>query len=258
MRYFLDISYKGTQYHGWQVQDNANSVQAELNRALELILKHTVETTGSGRTDTGVHAIKQFVHFDSNVRLTKKVHLYKFNKVLPRDISVNAIYVVPDTAHARFDAISRGYRYRISRSKNPFTDGLVTDNPLPYNREALQQMAAEMPLHTDFECFSKLNGNSKGFNCTIFESRWEFTDTEWVYYVKANRFLRGMVRAIVGTMLELAREKNDENINSLSEFKQVIASKNRKFAGSSAPAEGLYLTEVHYPSELALVEIPEE
>jgi tRNA pseudouridine38-40 synthase len=252
MRYFLDISYKGTNYHGWQIQDNAHTVQAELNKALKTILRKDIETVGSGRTDTGVHAKQQIVHLDTELDLSVFFHQHKLNKILPHDISINAIYVVNNDAHARFDAISRAYEYHISKEKNPFVNGLAFQTTFNYNIDSLIEMAEELKKHSDFECFSKVHTDVFTFNCEIYDSRWEFDEERWIYHIKANRFLRGMVRAIVGTMLDLA--KNNKGIN---EFKEIIASKNRSFAGSAAPAEGLFLTEVKYPENLFIKKITE-
>ncbi len=247
MRYFIELSYNGTAYHGWQIQKNAQSVQQVLNTVLGTILGQSIETVGSGRTDAGVHALQQVCHVDLNVAVNPDDLVYKLNALLPRDIAVNDVYRVADEAHARFDATSRSYRYYICRYKNPFK----IDTCYYFNQElSLDKMnkTSQMLLgEQDFKSFSKTKTSVEHFVCTITEAVWHSDNDSYFFYVSANRFLRGMVRALVGTLLEVGMGKlsNDE-------FKQVIASKDRREAGRAVPAHGLFLTKVVYPESIRL------
>ncbi len=242
MRYFIRLAYRGTHYHGWQVQPNAPSVQGELNRALETILRHPIETVGSGRTDAGVHAACQFVHLDTSVALHNDRHLYPLNSLLPSDMAVHNILPVNDSAHARYNALARSYEYRMIFRKDPFRHGLsylyhrTPDVPL------MNEAAALLPAHTDFESFSKVQTDVNHFRCTIKEAFWRQEGDQLVFHVTANRFLRGMVRALVGTLLEVGEGKL-----SVAGFEDVILSKDRRRAGRAVPPEGLFLTDVAYP-----------
>jgi tRNA pseudouridine38-40 synthase len=242
VRYFIKLAYRGTRYHGWQVQPNAPSVQGELDRALQTILRHSVETVGSGRTDAGVHAAKQIVHLDTPVPLHNDRHRYPLNALLPPDISVQGIFPVADAAHARYDALSRSYEYHIISRKDPFRHGLSYF----YHRNAdvarMNEAAARLPLHQDFQSFSKVQTDVNHFRCTLKEAFWTQAGDEMVFHVTANRFLRGMVRALVGTLLEVGEGKL-----SVDGFENVIRSRDRGRAGRAVPPEGLFLTDVTYP-----------
>lgn len=244
-RYFLEISYDGTAYHGWQIQPNAVTVQEELNRALQTFLRKEVETIGAGRTDTGVHAKQLFVHFDSKNILLETVPdkcIHALNSLLPPDIAANRIINVKNDAHARFDATERSYEYHIHFGKNPF---LVNRAWLIRDRPDMVKMnqAAEYLLGTkDFGCFSKSNTQVFTNICTIKEARWEKTENGMVFCITADRFLRNMVRAIVGTLIEIGAKGRP-----ISYIEEAIASKDRSKAGVSVPAQGLYLTRVIYP-----------
>lgn len=246
MRYFLDISYRGTNYHGWQIQNNASTVQGVLNKALSNVLGTKIETLGSGRTDTGVHASTQIVHLDSP-RLLDQSFIFRMNGYLPKDICIKSLYPVKEQAHARFDAVSRAYVYRIILEKNPFEIGLSYYFYPPINIEAMNQAAALLIQYEDYQSFSKVDTDVTHFNCTIFHAYWQQQGTMLYFHIKANRFLRGMVRALVGTLLEVGKGRM-----SIDEFIQVILAKDRKSAGSSAPAEALYLSEIEYPKEIYL------
>lgn len=244
-RFFLEIAYNGTAYHGWQTQPNAIAVQEKLDYALHTFLRENVETVGAGRTDTGVHAKQLFVHFDSaNPKLidNPKRCIHSLNALLPHDISVQRLIPVAPDAHARFDATERAYEYHIHFRKNPFLQDrswLLRDIP----DVELMNIAAQKLLGTkDFECFSKSNTQVFTNICTITEARWEWQHENLVFHIRANRFLRNMVRAIVGTLLEVGC-----NNKPLGYIDQVLASKNRSQAGTSVPAHGLYLTQVVYP-----------
>jgi tRNA pseudouridine38-40 synthase len=246
MRYFIECSYQGTKYCGWQIQENANTVQAEIEKALSTLLKIPVTIMGSSRTDTGVHAVQQVAHFDIENDIQNLENLaYRLNKILPFDISIKRIYPVKDDYHCRFEATSRKYEYRISFLKNPFLRGLYYEFNQDLNIELMNESCQKLFQYHDFECFSKIKTDVKTFNCTIMEATWEKRENDMlVFHIKANRFLRGMVRAIVGTLLEIGAGKL-----SVEDFEQIILSKNRKKAGRAVPAEGLFLMEVNYDIE---------
>jgi tRNA pseudouridine38-40 synthase len=244
-RYFIELSYKGTQYHGWQVQLNAHTIQQEIQNALSTVLRDSVEIVGSGRTDTGVHARVQVAHFDSEVHIDVNTLAYKLNSFLPYDIAIKHIKPVKADAHARFDATSRSYEYHITTSKNPFAKDLAYFFTAPLNLGLMNEAAACMLQHTDFESFSRVKTDVNTFNCTVFEARWEQTTDGVVFYISANRFLRGMVRAVTGTLLEVGRG----NL-TVEQFEKIILSKDRKKAGRALPPEGLYLTAVEYPADI--------
>lgn len=245
MRYFLDIAYQGTNYHGWQIQNNAHTLQAEIQKVLSTALQENIEITGSGRTDTGVHAEQQLAHFDTQQTLTTYKHLHKFNAMLPADIALKHIFKVEKDAHARFDAFSRKYIYRIEQFKNPFRQNLSYFTTQNFDVGLMNKAAALLPGYTDFQCFSKVKTEVEHFNCIIYEAYWQENAYELNFHIRANRFLRGMVRAIVGTLLELGLRKLN-----LDDFKNVIESRDRKLAGWAVPPQGLFLTEVKYPFKL--------
>jgi tRNA pseudouridine38-40 synthase len=244
LRYFLEISYKGTRYHGWQIQPNAITVQEVLNKALSTLLGEPVDTLGSGRTDTGVHAYVQVVHLDTEKEI-KDSFLVSINAILPKDIAVHWIRAVHKDAHARFDALQRSYVYKIALQKNPFDQELVWFYRGQPNVYLMNQAAALLLRHTDFECFSKVHTEVNNFNCTITRAYWEQNGTRLHFHITANRFLRGMVRAIVGTLLEVGKGKC-----SIEDFEKILLSKDRNKAGMAAPPEGLYLCEVSYPETI--------
>lgn len=241
MRYFIELSYKGTSYHGWQIQPDANSIQEELNKAIGKILQENIEVVGAGRTDAGVHACQMYAHFDSSKELNRD-HVYKFNSVLPNDIVVHSISKVSDDQHVRFDAISRSYEYHIWLGRNPF---LIDTAWQLYQQEldieSMNQAANILLEYTDFECFSKVKTDVKTFKCAVTEAVWKQEGKKLVFYITANRFLRNMVRAIVGTLLEVGQGKK-----TVEDFRKVIESKKRSEAGLSVPAQGLFLTQVRY------------
>ncbi len=243
MRYFIEISYLGTAYHGWQLQPNAITIQEKLEDALSKILKQDVRIHGSSRTDTGVHARQQFAHFDIESLSIQKDHLiWKLNSLLPADISVNNIYKVSQDCHSRFDAENRKYIYRIHLKKDPF----VIENSLYFRNgldiEKLNNAALILFEYEDFQCFSKVKTEVNNFVCQISEAQWLLKGHHLEFHIKANRFLRGMVRAIVGTLLDIGMNKMN-----LDDLRSVIQSKDRTKAGSAAKAVGLTLEEVNYP-----------
>ena len=244
-RYFLELSYKGTKYHGWQSQKNAISVQEVVEKALSLILRNPTPILGSGRTDTGVHARKQVIHFDTELELEPNVLIKKLNSVLPKDIAVSRLRKVRQRAHVRFDAEWRSYVYKISLRKNPFELDTAWLYPQDLDVGKMNRAAEILLLHEDFECFSKVHTDVNHFMCRIKEAYWEQKNHELVFHITANRFLRGMVRAIVGTMIEIGTGKWQ-----LDQFEKILQSKDRNQAGFSVPPHGLYLTEVTYPEHI--------
>ena len=250
MRYFIELAYKGTNYHGWQYQPGADSVQETLNKALSLLLKTDIDIVGAGRTDTGVHAKQMFAHFDfeSEVDVPQLVH--KLNSFLPKDIAVFNILKVSDEAHARFDATKRTYEYHIHTMKDVFENDGSYQFQFPLNIDKMNEACQILFKHNDFECFSKVNTDVNTFNCVIFEANWTRGNPEasgkqngnkLIFTIAADRFLRNMVRAIVGTMINIGIGKI-----SLADFEKIIDSKDRSQAGFSVPAHGLYLTKIEY------------
>ncbi len=247
-RFFIYFSYKGTAYHGWQIQPNGISVQEVLTQALCTILRTTLEITGAGRTDTGVHAKLMVAHFDLETDLPVSLDLVaKLNSFLPNDIAVFKIAEVKTNAHARFDAISRQYEYHVVTRKNVFKNESAARGSQNLNFEAMNIAAKTLLEYRDFTSFSKLHTDVKTNNCAISHAEWTQQDEEWVFSIQADRFLRNMVRAIVGTLFEVGRNKM-----SVEEFRTVIEAKNRCKAGVSVPAHGLYLVDIQYPENLFL------
>jgi tRNA pseudouridine38-40 synthase len=242
-RYFLEISYKGTAYSGFQAQENANTIQAEVERSFAVLHKEKVSMTGSSRTDAGVHAKQNFFHFDF-YGIINPHFIYKINAILPKDIVVKSLLKVKDSAHCRFDAVSREYEYHIYRQKDPFLEDRAYYFPFKLDTEKLHNAAAIIKEYTDFSSFSKRNSQVKTFNCNILESKWLATNNILIYNVKANRFLRGMVRALTATMLLVGRNKI-----TIEEFKEIIASQDCTKANFATPSHGLFLKKIEYPEE---------
>lgn len=241
MRYFIEFSYNGKNYFGYQIQPKDISVQEELERALSTILREEIKTTGAGRTDTGVHAKKMFAHFDTHLVLPEKL-THQLNSFLPNDISVKRIFEVRNDFHARFDATFRTYEYYISLDKNPFTRDSAWQHwrrDLDINK--MNEACSILFEYEDFTSFAKLHTDNKTNFCEIYIAKWEQNGTELKFTISANRFLRNMVRAIVGTMVEVGSGKIKPE-----DLRKVIESKNRNSAGTSAPAHGLFLVDVGY------------
>jgi tRNA pseudouridine38-40 synthase len=241
-RYFIQISFDGTRYSGWQIQPNANTVQQALNTALQLILSEPISTIGCGRTDAGVHAQLFYAHFDCAPIVSKTEIITKLNNVLPLDIVVNELYLVKNDCNSRFDATSRVYKYYILLKKDAFLYHRTWYRKEQYNIELMQQACKILFEYQDFSCFSKSNTQVFTNNCTIIQAHWEQNLSTLVFTIEANRFLRNMVRAIVGTLLDIGKEKI-----SLEDFKNIIESKKRSNAGVSVPAKALFLHQVKYP-----------
>ena len=245
-RYFIQIAYKGTRYHGWQVQPNAPTVQETINRVFQTILKEDIEVTGAGRTDTGVHATYFVAHFDSGKTdlHTNTKYIYKINQFLPNDIVVNKLWLVKPDAHSRFDAISRTYKYYISQKKNPFLQDHACFFFRKLDLKKMNEASQMLFSYQDFTSFSKLHTDVKTNNCQIMHAGWEREkDDVLIFTIQADRFLRNMVRAIAGTLIEVGLNKI-----SPEDFCQIIERKDRSLAGMSVPAHGLFLTDIAYPS----------
>ena len=250
MRYFIELSYFGKHYHGWQRQPNAITVQETVEKALSTILRKPVLIMGAGRTDTGVHAIQMYAHFDWDDTLEVITHsldhlTYKLNNFLPVDIAIASIFEVSKDAHTRFDAIDRSYIYRLSKGKNAFTSNHAYCFKYSLDLKAMNDAAQILLTYNDFECFSKSNTDVRTYLCDIKEAYWEEKDNELIFHITANRFLRNMVRAIVGTLLEIGQQKR-----SISWMHDVIKTKNRSQAGASVPGHGLYLSKITYPKDI--------
>lgn len=245
-RYFIELAYNGSKFHGWQIQKNAKSVQEFLNHALSMVSSEKIETTGAGRTDTGVHALQMFAHFDSHLSPQQwNDKVFHLNCILDEDIVVKRIFRVNANAHARFDATSRSYEYHISLGKNPFNKDFSYNFKGKPDIVKMNEAAGLLFQYEDFSCFSKSNTQVFTNNCKILHSQWKESDESMIYYISANRFLRNMVRAITGTLLNVGVGK----IN-VEEFKKIIENKNRSDAGMSVPAKGLFLTSVCYPDTI--------
>lgn len=245
MRYFAEIAYNGKNYFGWQRQPEQISVQQVLEETFSTLLRKEIKLTGAGRTDTGVHAKQLFAHFDFDAIENLEAFLFRINSFLPKDISVLNIFLVKNDAHARFDAVEREYEYIISLEKNPFLQDFAFQI---HNRPDVAKMnqAAKMLLdHKDFQCFSRSRTDVKTYYCTVVKAHWETKDDKLIFTIAADRFLRNMVRAIVGTLLDVGYGKT-----TLENFKAILVSKRREEAGASAPAQGLYLTKVVYPKSI--------
>jgi tRNA pseudouridine38-40 synthase len=241
LRYFIEFSYNGKNYFGYQIQPDANSVQEELEKALSTILREEIKITGAGRTDTGVHAKKMFAHFDAEEGLNDQLS-HKLNSFLPPDISIKRIFPVKDDFHARFDATYRTYEYYISLEKNPFTlDSAWQLWRRSLNVKAMNEACKILFEYEDFTSFAKLKTDNKTNICKMYKAEWEQNGNELKFTVSANRFLRNMVRAIVGTMVEIGAGKIKPE-----DLRKVIEDKNRNSAGTSAPAQGLFLVDVGY------------
>jgi len=242
MRYFIQLAYKGTNFHGWQIQPDAISVQEVIEKALSTKLQDKIALTGAGRTDTGVHASFFIAHFDTNKTFDFDKLLYGLNHLVGKDISIIKLYKVPEHSHARFDATSRTYQYRISLTKNPFLQETTSLFSKKLNIGLMNEACKFLFNYIDFTSFSKVHTDTKTNNCTITEAYWEQKEDLLVFTITADRFLRNMVRAIVGTLLEVGISKI-----KVSDFKLIIEAQNRSKAGSSAAPEGLFLTDIKYP-----------
>ncbi len=242
MRYFIEFAYNGKNYCGWQYQPHSPSVQETLNKALSILLRKEIDVVGAGRTDTGVHATQMFAHFDHDTEIDSDTLTQKLNSFLPKDIVVYRFIPLHHEAHARFDATSRTYEYHMHTFKDAFVHEGSWYNFHPLDVEKMNEAAKILFEYIDFKCFSKTHTDVKTFNCKVTEAYWKQDGTRLVFTVTADRFLRNMVRAIVGTLVNVGLGKI-----TLEDFRNIIESRDRNRAGFSVPAHGLYLTTVKYP-----------
>jgi tRNA pseudouridine38-40 synthase len=242
MRYLLEIAFKGTHYHGWQIQHNALSVQEVVNEKLSILAGENIETLGCGRTDTGVHATSYFVHFDVSKKLEEDKFIFKLNQILPLDIAAYSFQEVSPDFNARFDAISRTYEYHITHQPNPFITDTAWYQYGSLDIQAMNTAARLLIGKKDFECFSKVHTQVNNFICDVTEAYWTQDKQKVIFTITANRFLRNMVRAIVGTLVEVGRGKLQPD-----DVQRILDSKDRSSAGQSVPAHGLFLTKIIYP-----------
>ncbi|MEQ9187267.1 MAG: tRNA pseudouridine(38-40) synthase TruA [Cryomorphaceae bacterium] len=245
-RYFIELSYDGSEFHGWQIQPNAKTIQESLNSALSTLLRTEIYTVGCGRTDTGVHATQFFAHFDTDLRdVDLKKLTFRCNRFLPESIAVHRMFAVPSDAHTRFSATSRSYAYLITQKKDPFAVLRKWEMRESLDLERMNLGAEALTSYEDFSCFSKSNTQTETNLCDLTFARWTQNGSELRFEVTANRFLRNMVRAMVGTLIDLGRGTID-----IETLQAILASKDRSKAGFSAPAHGLYLTRVTYPDDI--------
>jgi tRNA pseudouridine38-40 synthase len=249
LRYFLELAYNGTDYHGWQNQPNAISVQEVIEKALSTLLNETIAIVGAGRTDAGVHAKQMYAHFNTDVGFEVTDLTYKLNSFLPKDITILDIFKVIPDAHARFHALSREYLYRISLEKDVFNfdKSFYLKQKLDINK--MKEATKILFEYNDFQCFSKSNTDVNTYYCNIMKADWNLLENELQFNIKADRFLRNMVRAIVGTLINVGLGKLE-----VGDLHNIITSKNRSEAGFSVPAHGLYLIEVTYPESIKLMD----
>lgn len=248
MRYFLELSYNGTGFHGWQIQPNGPTVQQELTEKVSTLLRENVSVIGCGRTDTGVHAKEFFAHFDAEeLPEGADTFLFKLNNMLHPHIAVRAVHPMVDNAHARFSAKWRSYEYLIIRRKDPFHQGLSWHCFYTLDVEKMNAAAQMLLGERDFACFCKSHAANRTNICTVTEAYWQEDSDFLIFRITANRFLRNMVRAIVGTLVDIGRGRH-----GVEEMQRILASGNRSDAGTSAPAQGLYLSRVIYPQQIFL------
>lgn len=243
-RYFIEVEYLGTHFSGFQSQPNTTTVQGEIDRSLSTLLKTTIETTTSSRTDAGVHAFQNFLHFDTEITIPQSL-LYNINSILPRSLIVNCLYEVRPEAHCRFDAKSRTYLYKIHTKQDAFAHDLSYYYPYQLDIDKMNQACLALLNHTEYAAFAKKHSTAKTTTCHIKTAFWSQYDHRIFFEVSANRFLRGMVRALVATMIQVGRGKM-----SLEEFNKLLYETDNQMADFSAPAHGLYLKEVNYDSSL--------
>ena len=249
MRYFLELAYKGTAYNGWQRQNNAPSLQETIEVSLSKLLRQEISIIGAGRTDSGVHASFYVAHFDSERAIEEPVSfVYHLNSILPHDIAISKVYRVYEESHARFDALSREYKYYMLPHKDPFTRDLIWQYYRDLDVEAMNLAALSLMRHIDFTTFSKLHSNNKTNICHITHAEWVVdSSNKLTFTIRSDRFLRNMIRAIVGTMVDVGRGKL-----SPAQFEEILIAKDLSRASGSAPAKGLYLSDIIYPETIKL------
>jgi len=247
-RYFLELCYDGASFGGFQIQNNVDTIQGAVQAAMKTLYRTDIELTGASRTDAGVHALQNFFHFDTDLTITQK-QVYNLNAILPNSIVIKAIYEVPETAHARFDATTRSYIYKMHTQKDPFLEGRSWYYPFPLDLNLLEQATQTLLSFTNYESFSKKNTSVNTFECNVSKAFWQVEGTQLYFHINSNRFLRGMIRGLVGTLLQVGRGQI-----SLQEWSDIVASHNEQRVDFSTPAYGLYLTSINYPDFLKKVD----
>jgi len=243
-RYFIEVSYDGALFGGFQIQSNCETIQGEVEKVFETFFRTTFPLTGASRTDAGVHALQNFLHFDTDLLVEGK-QLYNLNAMLPSSIVIKNIYSVPHEAHARFDATSRSYIYKLHTQKNPFLEGRSWYYPFPLDMELMQMATQSLLTYTNFESFSKKKTQVNTFDCVISKAFWEEAADGFTFNIVSNRFLRGMIRGLVGTLLQVGRGQI-----TLERWHEIVIAKNEQMVDFSTPAHGLYLSSIQYPNYL--------
>lgn len=247
-RYFLELCYDGASFGGFQIQNNVDTIQGAVQAALKTLYREDIELTGASRTDAGVHALQNFFHFDTDIVITQK-QVYNLNAILPNTIVIKAIYEVPPTTHCRFDATSRSYIYKLHTQKDPFLEGRSWYYPFPIDFSLLNQATQTLLNFTHYESFSKKNTSVNTFECSVSKALWQLEGTNLYFHIDSNRFLRGMIRGLVGTLLQVGRGQI-----TVDEWMDIVASNNEQRVDFSTPAYGLYLSAIQYPDFLKKID----
>ena len=247
-RYFLELCYDGASFGGFQIQNNVDTIQGAVQSALKTLYREDIELTGASRTDAGVHALQNFFHFDTDTVITQK-QVYNLNAILPNTIVIKAIYEVPPTTHCRFDATSRSYIYKLHTQKDPFLEGRSWYYPFPIDFSLLNQATQTLLNFTHYESFSKKNTSVNTFECSVSKALWQVEGTNLYFHIDSNRFLRGMIRGLVGTLLQVGRGQI-----TVEEWMDIVASNNEQRVDFSTPAYGLYLSAIQYPDFLKKID----
>ena len=247
-RYFLELCYDGASFGGFQIQNNVDTIQGAVQAALKTLYRADIELTGASRTDAGVHALQNFFHFDTDTAITQK-QVYNLNAILPNTIVIKAIYEVPPTAHCRFDATTRSYIYKLHTQKDPFLEGRSWYYPFPIDFNLLNQATQTLLNFTHYESFSKKNTSVNTFECSVSKALWQVEGTNLYFHIDSNRFLRGMIRGLVGTLLQVGRGQI-----TVEEWMDIVASNNEQRVDFSTPAYGLYLSAIQYPDFLKKID----
>jgi tRNA pseudouridine38-40 synthase len=247
-RYFLELCYDGATFGGFQIQNNVDTIQGAVQAALKTLYREDIELTGASRTDAGVHALQNFFHFDTDTAITQK-QVYNLNAILPNTIVIKAIYEVPATAHCRFDATTRSYIYKLHTQKDPFLEGRSWYYPFPIDFNLLNQATQTLLNFTHYESFSKKNTSVNTFECSVSKALWQVEGTNLYFHIDSNRFLRGMIRGLVGTLLQVGRGQI-----TVEEWMDIVASNNEQRVDFSTPAYGLYLSAIQYPDFLKKID----
>ncbi len=247
-RYFLELCYDGAPFGGFQIQNNVDTVQGAVQAAMKTLYRADIELTGASRTDAGVHALQNFFHFDTDITITQK-QVYNLNAILPNAIVIKAIYEVPNEAHARFDATIRSYIYKMHTQKDPFLEGRSWYYPFPLDVNKLEEATQTLLNFTNYESFSKKNTSVNTFECSVSKAFWQVEGTHLYFNIESNRFLRGMIRGLVGTLLQVGRGQI-----SIDQWLDIVASHNEQRVDFSTPAYGLYLSSIKYPDFLKKID----